>query len=473
MVAVGRLLGKEGFGQLGMIRSTVGMLGPLAGLALGLTANRHVAGFRQTDPARAGRVIGLSSLVAAVSSGAVAIALFLGAPALAAETLAAKSLEDPALMVRLLQIGCVMLFFEGILGAQMGVLAGFEAFRAIATINLLVGLLSLPVMLVAVWLWALPGAVVALASVPVIGWALSRRALCAEARRAGVPISYSRLSSELRILFRFTLPALLAGVLVGPVQWAASAILVNSSAGYAGLGLFNAANQWQTPIMFFSAKLCSVLLPVLASFSTAHEGRDQSARAVNAAFVVTVTIVLPSTAVLACLSRPIIGLYGPQFAEALPIFSAVIFIAAARALGNVASTTITSRGAMWVGFAINVSWGVLLLGLVHSWVDRGVTAFANAMAVSYAATSFAALILLGTLRFVGWHLVLRIGSATIAAALIGYAPVVTRGSWAVIVIVASTAVAVVSCGFLPLRRSLATAQLVSRAYSAKQRVDLG
>jgi O-antigen/teichoic acid export membrane protein len=57
-VAVARLLGKTGYGELGMIQSTVGMFGVFAGFGLGLTATKHVAELRQSDPIRAGRILG-------------------------------------------------------------------------------------------------------------------------------------------------------------------------------------------------------------------------------------------------------------------------------------------------------------------------------------------------------------------------------------------------------------------------------
>jgi len=40
-------LGKEGFGALGMIQSTTGMLGVLAGLGLGITATKYVSELRR------------------------------------------------------------------------------------------------------------------------------------------------------------------------------------------------------------------------------------------------------------------------------------------------------------------------------------------------------------------------------------------------------------------------------------------
>ena len=56
MIFVARGLGREAFGALGIIQSTVAMLQVLAGLGMGLTATRYIAEMRRTDPARAGRI---------------------------------------------------------------------------------------------------------------------------------------------------------------------------------------------------------------------------------------------------------------------------------------------------------------------------------------------------------------------------------------------------------------------------------
>src|SRR3984885_14208366 len=59
-VVCARFLGKEGFGALGMIQSTAGMLGIFAGLGLGLTATKYVSEFHRQDPEKAGRILALS-----------------------------------------------------------------------------------------------------------------------------------------------------------------------------------------------------------------------------------------------------------------------------------------------------------------------------------------------------------------------------------------------------------------------------
>lgn len=128
-IIVARMLGKSGFGELGIIQSTVGMFGTFAGFGLGITATKFIAEYRTTDPSKAGRIRGLSSAFAWLSSLLTSIILFFAAPWLAEHTLGAPHLAS------LLRISTIFLFITSINGAQTGALAGFEAFKTVAKIN--------------------------------------------------------------------------------------------------------------------------------------------------------------------------------------------------------------------------------------------------------------------------------------------------------------------------------------------------
>ena len=60
-----RILGKNAFGQFGIVQSTALTVASVAGAGLGVTATRYVAELKHTDPNRAGRLVGLVSMVAA------------------------------------------------------------------------------------------------------------------------------------------------------------------------------------------------------------------------------------------------------------------------------------------------------------------------------------------------------------------------------------------------------------------------
>jgi len=204
-ILVARILGRTVYGELGMVRSTVGMLGVFAGFGLGLTATKHVAQYRHSDPARAGRIISLSWLVAAVTGVLMALGLFSFAPWLAEHTINAPHLAG------VLRIAALILFLNALNGAQTGALSGFEAFKTVASVNLTVGVISFPVLFGGAYFGGLVGAVWALAAILGVQWLLNHLALRREAQRCGVPLTFGDCGREWPILWKFSLPAVLAG----------------------------------------------------------------------------------------------------------------------------------------------------------------------------------------------------------------------------------------------------------------------
>ena len=139
-ILVARLLGKVGFGEFGIIQSTLDMVLVLAGFSMGITTTKYVSEFRISDPARAGRVYGLTTLVALISGAGMGALLWLFAPALAGQTLAAPHLAP------LIRVAAVALALSAVLGSQSGMLAGLEAFQPIARINVVSGSFRLLIM---------------------------------------------------------------------------------------------------------------------------------------------------------------------------------------------------------------------------------------------------------------------------------------------------------------------------------------
>src|SRR5579884_3743945 len=71
-VMAANVLGRETFGRYAIIQSTLAAIAAMASFGLGYTATRFLAEFRATDPARAGRILGLCSAVALATGGTVA-----------------------------------------------------------------------------------------------------------------------------------------------------------------------------------------------------------------------------------------------------------------------------------------------------------------------------------------------------------------------------------------------------------------
>jgi O-antigen/teichoic acid export membrane protein len=376
-----RILGPVQFGELALINSTMGLLGIFAGLGLGLTSTKYVAEFRVSDPMRTGLILGLVNRLVLLSGLAIAGLLFMAAPWLAA------NLQAPNLVLEL-RIGCLLLLFNEINGVQVGSLAGYEAFSTIAQVNVLRGLFGLPIGVAGAWFFGIRGAVVAAVIVAGIGVALSHIALEREATQWGIAITTRGARSELSVLWRFSVPAFLGSVVVGPVSWLATALLVNQPGGYAQLGVFNAANQWRTMIMFFPAVVGQAVLPILSSL-LGGGGTRSSRRVLAAAVAVSALTALPIAAVLIVARGIVMALYGPVFAgygDVLGLVAVtVIFLAIETPVGQI----IAASGRMWLGAAMNLGWSVVFLGSAIVFISHGYGALGLAAAylIAYAVHS--------------------------------------------------------------------------------------
>jgi len=375
-ILVARILGKTGYGELGIIRTTVGMFGVFAGFGLGLTATKHVAEYCRSDPERAGRIIGLSGIFAMLTGGLMAMGLFVFAPWLAEHTINAPHLAG------VLRIGALILFIDALNGAQTGALSGFEAFRTIARVNLFVGLISFPLLVAGAYFGGLTGVVWALAINLGVNWLLNHLALRKEARRYGVPFTLRGCGSEWPILWRFSLPTALTFALPGPVNWLGAALLVNRPGGYGEMGIYSAANQWFAMLLFLPGLLGQVVLPILSERFGQKDIR-QAMKIMFLAMKVNLLIVVPLILVASIASPYIMNLYGEGFRNGWPTLVVVLLTAGLLAVQTPVGQIIVASGKMWIGFAMNVGWALTFIVSMFLLIDLGSLGLATARMVSY------------------------------------------------------------------------------------------
>ena len=238
-VALARMLGREGYGEVGVIVASCTLFTQLGGLGLGLTATKYTAQMRSRRsrkrrpvPRRHSAARRLCRPWSSRSSSR------LYAPELA------LVLNRPGLVTPLRLAG-IVLFLQGIDSVQMSILAGYEAFAALARVMLLRILVNVPatidwrVRVQSRWRRRRDDPLD-----PVYGRAPPRRAE-AVFSRAGVSIRYAVDLAMLRPLWEFSLPAFLTTVVTLASMWGVNALLVNQPDGYLQMGLFNAANQWR------------------------------------------------------------------------------------------------------------------------------------------------------------------------------------------------------------------------------------
>ena len=353
-ILAARILGQTGFGELGIIRSTVLMFGVLAGSGFGLASTKYVAELRDTNPARAGRLIGLLMNVAFVTGAGATLVCFALAPFLAGWAMNAPHLMGP------LQFGCVMLLFNTLSGVQLGTIGGFEAFDVLARIAIIDAILNLVLVPIGAWVFGVSGAVGGLALASILAFPIKQLALKQICQKTGVVMTHHGVSAELPTLWQFALPSVLVGVSIQPFEWFARLLLSRQTNGFAELGIFTAAMSWGQLVMFIPQQILRPGIPILSNLYTASDAVRFVRTAIKFEWLIIGTGVL-SAIPLMFLSPYIMAAYGTSFISGGRV---LLILLLAHIIASATSLTVvfTASGRMWVQTLHYALWGGILVG---------------------------------------------------------------------------------------------------------------
>jgi O-antigen/teichoic acid export membrane protein len=377
-VLVARLLGKESFGKLGIVMGTVALFQTFASVGVGLTTTKYVSEHRAKEPTKAGHIIALSNLTAGTTGLLMAVALAVLAPWLAVRVLAEPKLDWP------LMIACPALLLGAFNGVQTGVLIGLEAFKTNAKLGVSTALAGAPIMALGVWYGGIEGGAWALVGQAIITTVFNQISVRSEMRRAKIWPQYKGCMEQWRVLVHYSLPAFLGGLLVGPVNWACNAVIVNRPQGYSEMGVFNAANQWFTAIMFIPGVLAPVLLPILSERAGAKD-QAGSRKILSHAMAGLAIVALPAALIMCVGAKWIMAMYGLGFASSWPTFVVVVLTAALVAVMMPVGDIIAASAKMWVGFAMNLGWATCFIAATVLLSRWGALGLAGARGIAYLA----------------------------------------------------------------------------------------
>jgi O-antigen/teichoic acid export membrane protein len=354
IVVVARFLGKVGFGELAMIQSTIGMMGTFAGLGIGMTATKFVAELRFKDPERTGHIISLTYLVSWTAGGVMALFCLLAAPWLATNIVNAPHLAPE------LRLASLLLLISAGFGPQQGVLAGLQAFRAMARINWCQGLASLPVTVLLVWLAGLRGVILALIITTFIGALISAFFLKRKYKDLKIELTLREAWREKSILWQFSLPAFLSSLILTTTLWITRVLLVNQPNGYVELGLFNAALQFQWMITAVNTIVAPAAVPILAEIH-GQDDPERFDRVFNLNLRLNWSLGLVFGFVVLSLSPWLMHIFGEKYHAAAPLLPLVICFTVIGLVNSIGGQFFYSTGFMWDGFKITFISCFLLL----------------------------------------------------------------------------------------------------------------
>lgn len=381
-IVCAHILSKEQYGEFGIIRSTVNMFVVFGSAGLGLTASKYISEYKSVNKEKIPSIYLLTNGFAFVTGLIITVVVFFFAPYLANKYLNAPHLLNP------LRVGVFLLFVTVINGAQTGTLSGFEDFKSIA-INTFFGSIAESVfMLVGAYFWGLIGAILGFGTGYLVIYVLHNVSIKKDLRVNNIKASLKDFrAKDIRLLYNFSLPAMLSSMMVAPAYWIVKSILARSG-GFEELAGFEAADQWRTIILFLPSSISHIALPILSSLSCGSNNRYWRTFWLNMGLNGGVAFVMAT--LVSCLSPFIMGFYGSSYTSdsmTLIILSASTVFSS---MASVVGASIYSRAKSWTGFAFNTVWAMMLISFSFLFLKQGLGAkgIALAILISYTVHTF-------------------------------------------------------------------------------------
>jgi hypothetical protein len=148
-IIIANILGRDVFGEYGMVQSTVVTISGVAQLATGFTATKYVAENRAHDKEKTGRIMGLCSVLSSIAAFVAAAALLIGASWLAGHA------EGPHMREGLMITAGLFFFcFEWI---PDGCACRFRELPGFGGCAMVHGCVSVGIVTLSAWLWGFEG----------------------------------------------------------------------------------------------------------------------------------------------------------------------------------------------------------------------------------------------------------------------------------------------------------------------------
>ena len=227
-----RAIGAAEFGAVGLTQTTVAFFAVLAGGGLAAAATKFIPEYTHSDHDRVLRIVTFTIISTCVIAALTALCVYASAGWFATHLLQRPTLTP------LLRLASPLLFTSVLSTSLNSCLDGFEAFKAGAVVNILQGILIVPLAAGLTTTHGSSGLLLALLvtstiSIAAFGWYLFRNLAALTYSQPAMRILIAA-GSERGIWAIFSLPALLSGIVGSSTLWFAAGILATTSARIAG-----------------------------------------------------------------------------------------------------------------------------------------------------------------------------------------------------------------------------------------------
>lgn len=347
-VFVARYLGKEIYGEFGMIKTTLLNISILSTFGLGYTATKHVADYRISAPEKQSAIIHHSQNITFIFSFIIALTFFVFSNDISVHLLNNNRLSTP------LKSLSILIILNALVTVQTGVIAGLGLFKELAYINALIGIASFLFTVPLTYLYGFEGALISIILSQIVNYFLNRYLIkkfrCQNIHEDKTSVNYIKLVS-------FSAPIALQELTYAITSWAAIIILVKM-ADYGELGLYVAAIHWNALVLFIPGVIRNV---ILSHFSSSISDKQKLGTLLNQTLLVNFLSTLVPCIIIFIMSSMISKFYGDNYAGLDVLISLAVLSTLFLSANNVYSQLFISLGKNWVLFVLKFTRGLFSL----------------------------------------------------------------------------------------------------------------
>lgn len=365
-IIIARLLGKDLYGEYGMVKTTMFHIASFSTLGLGFTSTKFIADAVQNHPNRIKSIIKSSLGATLLFSVFLCVLLIISAERLA------FYIEEPSTAPAFRALGLIVVF-RALNTVSAGVLAGFKSFKRIGINSIISGSVLLVLSSFLTYKYGIVGSFIALALSQFVNAALNMSSVLAHFFSA---IGDEEIAKE---VIRFTLPVAIQEFSYMLCIWGGT-LLLTKYASLGDVGLWSAASQWNAIILFIPQLLSNVILSYLSGLS---KHREMHSNVMRKMLLINFICSFLPFIIIYLLAGFITSFYGPTFIDLKYILRVLTLSTIFMCLSNVYQSDLLSKGKNWLLLTLRVIRDMLMLFLLWLVLRNGVISAALAYSWIY------------------------------------------------------------------------------------------
>lgn len=332
VMLIARILGKDLYGEYGVISNTVISLTILGSFGLSYTSTKFVAELSAKKKNLLYVVITNLQKMTIYFTLILSVGCFF-----LSELIANDILKEPKLSL-LLKLSSSYIVFNGISRTQIGVLAGLKQFKNLAKINGIIGLSSIVFSVILSNYFSIIGSVIALILIQVLNCVLNFRLI-----NSLVEKNKSSHTVSTKEILKFSFPVALQEAFYAILTWCFSLVLVRHS-DIGEVGLYSAAAYWSALILFIPGILRNV---ILSHMSTNLDDSKKHNNILKTVLLINFIITFVVSIIIYFLSDYIILIYGDNFVQLKNVLNVSVFTTIFISISNVYAQAYMSKNKNW------------------------------------------------------------------------------------------------------------------------------